>query len=193
VAYLVLLAGLTTSARSDDVSELDPQGRAMLAPLRNETLQPAQLFARLALKPTDVVADIGAGPGFLTLPLAKAVPHGRVIATDIQASYLAALQRRAKLAGVDNIETRVVTADRPGLDPHSVDVAIVCQVDHYLRDRAAYFSALATTLRTGGRVVLVNYERYRAADVDAARAAGLRPVQEWSPSPPFFVLVLKPS
>jgi 2-polyprenyl-3-methyl-5-hydroxy-6-metoxy-1,4-benzoquinol methylase len=168
--------------------ELDAQGQQMLSPLREQTLHPTELIARLHLRRSDVVADVGAGPGFLTLQLARAV--SRVIATDIREQYLAVLTQRAREAGVTNIETRVVAADQPGLERASIDVALVCQVDHYLRDRTSFFAALKTALRPGGRIVLVNYERYHAADTEAARAVKLRPVEEWAPSPPFFVMVL---
>jgi ubiquinone/menaquinone biosynthesis C-methylase UbiE len=164
----------------------------MLDPLREQALHPHELVAQLHLAPDAVVADVGAGVGFLTLELAHAVPRGRVIATDIRADYLAVNERRAKQAGIANLETRVVPADRPALPDHSVDVALLCQVDHALRDRAGYFAALVPALRPGGRIVLVNYARYREPDLEAARAAGLRVVDQWTPSPPFFMVALMP-
>jgi ubiquinone/menaquinone biosynthesis C-methylase UbiE len=170
--------------------ELDPVERTMLDPLREQALHPRELIARLQLAPTAVIADVGAGPGFLTLPLAAAVPRGRVIATDVRAEYLATLARRARAAGVANVETRVVPADRPALDAASIDLALLCQVDQYLPDRVAYLRELKRALKPHGRVVLVNYARFRDADLAAARAASLRVVDEWAPSPPFFVLTL---
>ena len=38
------------------------------------------LLTALALKPTDVVADIGAGTGFFSFPMARVVPQGKVLA-----------------------------------------------------------------------------------------------------------------
>jgi hypothetical protein len=72
-----------------------------------------------------------------------------------------------------------------------VDLVLLCQVDHYLIDRARYFAALLPALRPRGRLVLVNYRRHRAADLAAAHEVGLRVLDEWSPSPPFFVMVLQ--
>jgi SAM-dependent methyltransferase len=189
--WLLLLAviGGASLGRADEPA-LDGQGRAMLDPIREQALRPQALLARLRLAPTAVVADIGAGPGFLTLPLARAVPRGRVVATDVRADYLAVLLARAKQAGATNVRTRVVTPERPGLEARSVDVALLCQVDHQLADRAAYFAALVPALRVGGRIVLVNYARYRDADLEAARRAGRRVGDEWAPSPPVFALVL---
>jgi ubiquinone/menaquinone biosynthesis C-methylase UbiE len=185
-----VLAPSVVSAQSKD--ELDPMGRAMLDSLRVEALHPADLVARLRLQPDAIVADVGAGPGFLTLPLAQAVPRGKVIATDVRADYLVVAARRAVQAGRGNVKTLVVAPEAPGLEPHSVDVAILCQVDHYLRDRVRYLTALVQAMRPGGRIVLVNYARHRDANLAAAHAAFLRVVDEWNPSPPFFAVILVP-
>jgi ubiquinone/menaquinone biosynthesis C-methylase UbiE len=172
---------------------LDGMGRQMLDPLREQILHPAELVSRLSLRPDARVADVGAGPGFLTLTLARAVPRGTVLATDIRADYLAVAAERAAAAGLRNVRTRVVPPDRPALDARSIDVAILCQVDHYLADRAVYLTALVPALKPGGRIVIVNYAEHRDAVLAAARRAGLRVVDEWQPSVGFFVVALRPA
>jgi hypothetical protein len=47
-------------------------------------------------------------------------------------------------------------------------------------------------MRRGGGVALVNYVRNRDAALDAAHKVGLQVVDEWRPSPPFFVAILRP-
>jgi ubiquinone/menaquinone biosynthesis C-methylase UbiE len=188
---VVVLAAACTARGDDDV--LDGQGRAMLDLLRLEALRPDALIARLSPKPDAVIADVGAGPGFLSLPLARAVPAGKVIATDIREDYLRALSRRASDAKLSNITTVVSGRERPGLAPSSVDLIVLCQVDHYLVDRARYFGELAAALRPGGRLAIVNYRRYRDADLEAAKANSLQVADEWAPSLPFFLLVLTPT
>jgi SAM-dependent methyltransferase len=173
-------------------ADLDAVGKQMLDPLREQTLHPAELMARLQLRPDSIVADVGAGPGFLTVPLARAVPKGFVLATDINAEYLAVAARRSKEAGLKNVRPRLVAPEHPGLEVRSFDLIVLCQVDHYLADRVAYFAELVAALRSGGRIVLVNYLRNREAALAAAAKAGLRVVEEWHPSPPFFAAILKP-
>ena len=199
LAVLALTAALSCSSETDsprthaiDPGALDAVGRMMLDPLRNKALDPPALIARLAPAPDAVIADVGAGPGFLTLPLARAVSRGHVIATDIEPAYLDFLAANAREQHIVNIETKLVDAANPGLAPSSVDLALLCQLDHGLADRATYFAELTRALRPGGRIALVNYRRYRVADLAAARAANLRVVDEWSPSPPFFLLVFAP-
>ncbi len=168
-------------------------GRQMLDPLREQILRPRELVAHLALSPEARVADVGAGPGFFTLPLARAVPRGGVLATDVRADYLAVAAERAAAARLGNVRTRVVPRDRPDLPPRSIDLALLCQVDHFFADRAAYFAALIPSLRPGGRIVIVNYVEHREAVLAAARRAGLRVVDEWQPSLGFFLVALRPA
>ena len=190
-AWLLLLGALACRAAppADPMAGLDREGRAMLSPVRARQLPPDRLLAALGLRGDETVADVGAGPGYLTLPLAQALPRGRVIATDINASYLAALTRRA--AGVRNIETVVVAKDDPGLAPGSVDLALVVQVDHYLGDRADYFRKLRGALRPNGRIALVNFDRYRAPDLAAAQASGLAVSSSGDAGPGLFLVILK--
>lgn len=186
---LALLLTLAGCARE----ELDAQGRAMLDPAREARLRPAVLVEHLGLRPDAVVADIGAGPGLLTLPLARAVPQGRVIATDINPVYLRVLERRAQAAGLRQVETRRVTPDASGLDPGSVDLALLCQVDHVLRDRVGYLRQLVRALRPGGRIVIIHHTAHRPGAEALARAAGLTVVDAWAPSDDFFLLALEPA
>ena len=54
---------------------------------------PQLLLDELKLKPGMVVADIGAGSGYLSFPMAKRVaPNGKVLAVDIQPLQLVPLQ-----------------------------------------------------------------------------------------------------
>jgi ubiquinone/menaquinone biosynthesis C-methylase UbiE len=142
--------------------------------------QPDRLIAALGLRPGEHVADIGAGGGYLTLRLARAVgPRGRVVATDIDAAALRRLDQRARAAGLSQIETRLVRPDDPGLgpdlEPERFDLVLLAQVDHLLPDRAAYLQALRRVLRPGGRIAVSNAERHQAPLLQAARQAGCAP------------------
>ncbi len=151
----------------------------MLDPVRDKLLKPEELVARLALAPGQVVADLGAGPGYLTLGLARAVGgSGRVVATDISAAALAVLRRRAASAGLANVEARLVSASDPGLEPDSIDVALLCHVDSFLADRAAWLERLKPALRRGGRLVVIGYLPGKTPLMADAERAGLRLVEE---------------
>ena len=162
----------------------------MLSPQRARQLPPEKLIAALGLRGDETVADVGAGAGFFTLPLARALPRGRVIATDIEPTYLTVLGRRA--AGLHNIETKLVAKDDPGLAAESLDLALLVQVDHYLPGRAAYFSRLRAALRPSGRLALVNFDRYRALDIAAAEASNFTVTDSREVGPDLFLVILRP-
>jgi SAM-dependent methyltransferase len=189
---LALLALIVTAGCTGRGTEprLDSAGRDLLDPAREKMMHPEAIIARLALPADARVADIGAGPGFLTLPLARAVPRGSVVATDVRADYLELLRLRAAVAGLSSsITTRLAPPDDPDLADGEVDLAVLCQVDHYLRDRVAYFRKLAHGVRPGGRIALINYERFRQVALAAADRVDLRTVDDWQIAPGFFALV----
>lgn len=184
----VLLLGQTGCRRSG----LDAEDEAMLAPERLAALDPVGVVRRLRLPRNAVVADVGAGPGALTLVLGRAAPYGRVIATDIKPGALEALQKRARAQGLTNVETRVVTPTEPGLDPGSLDLAVLCQVDHLLPGRIHYLRALTAALRPGGRIALIHQRSHLPNARALLGAAGLVIVDEQLPASRYFLLIAAP-
>jgi ubiquinone/menaquinone biosynthesis C-methylase UbiE len=158
--------------------------------------QPERLVAALGITKGDAVAEIGAGGGYLTLRLAAAVgPTGQVVATDIDAAAISALRQRiAAEPGKElgPVSLRLVDPDDPGLLPDRFSLILLAQVDHLLKDRAAYLRALLPALRPGGRIAVANSERHRDAVYAAAASAGLRVEPALVELPAQFLLFLKP-
>jgi cyclopropane fatty-acyl-phospholipid synthase-like methyltransferase len=156
--------------------------------------QPERVIAALGLAPGMHVADVGAGAGYLTLRLARAVsPGGRVTATDIDPAALAELARRAGAAGGRApIEVRQVAPDDPGLEAGSYDRVLLAEVDQLLPDRAAYLDRLRAALAPGGRVAVENRIDRRAALMDAAARAGYAVDKDVTDLPGQFLVLLAP-
>ncbi|HEY7728307.1 MAG TPA: class I SAM-dependent methyltransferase [Candidatus Eisenbacteria bacterium] len=111
-------------------------------------------------------ADIGAGRGTFTAALARLLgPGSRIYAVERDARSLAALGRRREWSGA-----RVIPVDAdfsrpfelPGLDPGGLDGMLLANALHFARDAGVVLARLATRVRPGGRVVLVEYDRRRA-------------------------------
>ena len=117
------------------------------------------LLSALALQPGMVVADIGAGTGYLSRRMAPAVmPGGRVWAVDVQPEMVNLLQASAKRSGLTQIEARLGTVDDVRLPASSVDLAIMVDVYHELSHPYEVMASVMKSLKPGGRVVFVEYK-----------------------------------
>ncbi|GAB4459649.1 MAG: class I SAM-dependent methyltransferase [Elainellaceae cyanobacterium] len=139
------------------------QGAAWLErPGRSLQEQPDKVLPALGLKPTDVVADIGAGTGYFSFRLSALVPQGKVLAVDIQPEMIDILEffkQEAAEAGTpaDNVEPVLGESDNPQLAPESVDLALMVDAYHEFEYPREMMTAIVQALKPGGRVALVEY------------------------------------
>ena len=125
---------------------------------RNKEERTDLLLAALDLHPGMVVADIGAGTGYLSRRMAAAVaPGGKVLAVDVQPEMVRMLERLAKEPGVGRIEPSLGAVDDVRLPPASVDLAIMVDVYHELSQPYEVLTSIVRALRPGGRVAFVEY------------------------------------
>jgi ubiquinone/menaquinone biosynthesis C-methylase UbiE len=124
---------------------------------RIASLRTGEVIAKLNLKPTDVVADLGAGTGLFSLPLAKAVPSGRVYSVELDEGFLTQIRGKAKTENVTNIVPVLGKFTDPSLPARDVDVAFFHDVLHHVENRAAYLKSVASYLKPGGRVVVIEF------------------------------------
>lgn len=125
---------------------------------REEEERLTLLIRSLNLQPGQVVADIGAGSGVISMMMAeRLLPDGRVLAVDIQQEMLDRLAQRCERAGVDNVKPILGSARSPNLDPESVDLALMVDVYHEFEYPWEMLDQIARSLKPGGRVVFVEY------------------------------------
>ena len=115
------------------------------------------LIDRLPIDPEDVVADIGAGTGFFTFPIANRVPEGKVYAVDIQPEMLALLTSRAESLGVNNVEPLFGSETSPQLPVDAIDLAFIVDAYHEFSYPKEMGEGLVAALRPGGKLVLIEY------------------------------------
>ena len=115
------------------------------------------LLRALNLKPTDVVADIGAGTGFFTFLMAPELPKGKVLAVDIQPEMIQYLNEGKAKRKIANVQPVLGTESDPKLTASSIDLAILIDAYHEFSYPREMIGHIASALKPGGRVVLVEY------------------------------------
>lgn len=126
-------------------------------PSRDAWQMPDRVIAVLALKPGEVVADIGSGTGYFTVRLAKSAAAPKVYGADIESEMVTYLRDRAAKEGLKNVIPVQAVADSPNL-PEPVDVALIVDTYHHIGDRENYFRKLAKSLKPGGRVAIIDFK-----------------------------------
>lgn len=174
-AAVVLLAGVAAAQQRDP-----KQYQQILEnPDRLASLQVERVIQALGLRTGMRVADLGAGTGVFTLPLAKAVgADGKVYAIDIDTGLLAIVSDKAKAEGLANVDTVVAGPTDPRL-PAPVDLIFLCDTLHHLPEQGAYVRQFAKLLRPGGRVVVIEFAEGHWPEGHEAFAISASQVDGW--------------
>ena len=177
-------------------------------PGRDAWQKPREVIAALGIGPGMTVADLGAGTGYFTHHLAKAVaPGGTVYAIDTEPNLVTYLRARAEQEGAANVTPVLASADDPRLPAAAVDVVLVVDTFHHIDQRLGYFQRLKRVLRPGGRVAIIDWridqlpvgpppdhKIAREQVIEEMEAAGYRLAQEPAKLLPYhYVLVFEPS
>ncbi|WP_461200764.1 class I SAM-dependent methyltransferase [Anoxybacillus sp. TBDG-1] len=128
----------------------------LLNPKRRELIAPEKVVSILHISEHDVVADLGAGNGYFTVPIAKAAKT--VYAVDVQQEMLDLLKQHAEQEGVDNIAYIVSDVTATTIPTQSVDKALMAFVLHEIDDREAAFAEMARMTKPNGTFILIEWE-----------------------------------
>lgn len=131
---------------------LESQGRV-------KNLQIERVIRALEIEPGQRLADVGAGTGLFSRPLARAAGQGGVVyAVDINPELLSHIEETAKREGIRNIRTVLAMEDDPQI-PEPVDLIFLCDTLHHIDNRAGYMKTLRRYLRADGRIAIVDFAR----------------------------------
>lgn len=126
-------------------------------PSRELQEQPQLIMNVLDLAPDAVVADIGAGTGYMTVRMAQQVPEGKVFAVDVQPEMLDLLSQRLAEENIAGVELVQGSEDDPHLPNASVDLALMVDAYHEFAYPREMMEQLKQALKPGGQVVLAEY------------------------------------
>jgi ubiquinone/menaquinone biosynthesis C-methylase UbiE len=150
---LAALGAAQTAHQHHPPHDAAEYARILEDPQRDTWQLPHQVVMALELKPTETVADIGAGTGYFARRFAH---HAKkVYAVDIDPKLLEMIRKDAP----SNLETVLAAPDDPKLPPASVDTIFFCDVLHHIENRGAYYAKLARALKPGGRIVDIDFHK----------------------------------
>ena len=145
------LSALGQVAHQHHPPSSDEYAKVLEDPERDAWQKPHEVIGALKLRPSDVVADIGAGTGYFSRRLA--MHAAKVYAVDIDSKLL----EIAKKNSPGNVVTLVSKPEDSLLPAGSVDVVFFCDVIHHIEDRVSYYRRLGPALKPGGRIVVVDF------------------------------------
>jgi ubiquinone/menaquinone biosynthesis C-methylase UbiE len=175
-------------------------------PGRDAWQKPDAVLQTLGVAPGMTVADLGAGTGYFSVHLAKAVgDKGKVLAIDVEPKLVDYMKERAAKAHLAQMVAVLAPTDDPKLPAGGVDLVLIVDTWHHIDDRLHYLAKLAAGLKPGGRVAVVDFKKgdFPVGPPDAhkleAKAvtaefveAGWSLAKQWDELPYQYVLVFTP-
>ena len=159
---LALAAMALLGASQPAFAQLAPRSaeewiKTLESPNRVAALKIGETLEALKVKPGMIVADIGAGSGLFTFPLARALrPGGTVLAVEVDEALLNHITEAAGEQGIINVKPVYAEYNDPILS-EPVDLALINDVLHHIEDRATYLKNLAKYMKPAGRVALIDF------------------------------------
>ena len=129
-------------------------------PEREAEEAPDQALDVLGIRAGMVVADVGAGTGYMSLRMARRVgPTGKVYANDLQPEMLLKLHAKSQREKLSNVETVQGTESDPKLPPNTMDLVLLVDVYHEFSQPQAMLDKIRESLKPDGRLVLLEYRK----------------------------------
>jgi ubiquinone/menaquinone biosynthesis C-methylase UbiE len=129
-------------------------------PERVDEEEPDRALDVLKIPKGAVVADVGAGSGYMTVKLSRRVgPAGKVYANDIQPEMLRLLGLRLKNENITNVTLVQGDVDNPRLPADTLDLELLVDVYHEFSAPQIMLKHLREALKPAGRLVLLEYRK----------------------------------
>jgi ubiquinone/menaquinone biosynthesis C-methylase UbiE len=125
---------------------------------RQQEERPDLAISALKLRPSDTVADIGAGTGYFSLAIAAQLSSGKVLAVDVQPEMQEIMAYLQKEKGIKNVVPILGTTQDPNLPDASVDLALIVDAYHEFDYPQEMLQAIAKSLKPNGRLALLEYK-----------------------------------
>ncbi len=143
----------TEAGRATTLKILEGEGR-------EKYQKPDEVIRNMALKEGDVVCEVGAGSGYFTPFLSKAVGGtGKVYAEDPQVEFVDLLKKKTTAQGLNNVEIVLGTYTDTNLADRVCDVTLLLDVYHHFEWPKPMLDAIKRDTKPRGRLIVVDFYR----------------------------------
>lgn len=134
------------------------QGMSWLErPEREKEENVSKLIRNMDIKPTDVIADIGAGSGYHVFKMAPIAKEGLIYAVDIQEEMLNAIRQKMKKGLAKNVTPIKGNDKSVELPENTVDKILMVDVYHEFSYPIEMIASMKKALKTDGKIYLIEY------------------------------------
>lgn len=127
---------------------------------RRRMIPPHETLVNLGLVESDLIADIGCGIGYFTIPAAEIVgPGGQVFAIDTSPEMLNDVEKTAEEKGISNIKIIQTDENNLKLGDEMATFALVSNVLHEVDDTAKFLSEISRVLLNNGRIAVIEWQK----------------------------------
>ena len=145
----------TPAQRAKAASEMDPW-------IRGSVQRSDALVDSLGLHAGETIADVGTGVGHLLPYIIKRIGSGgKIFAVDIYPEFVDKTRQRIAAEGWQNVYALLGTDRDTKLPDNRLDGAILLDTYHHLDYPQATMRGVRRALKSGGRVFVIDYYRYR--------------------------------
>lgn len=138
-------------------SDIEKWTKAFDDPARDQWQKPKFVVDKLELKRAKCIADIGAGTGYFSTRIARAVPRATVYAVDVEPNMVMHLKSRAEREGLNNHKAVQATEEFPRELPTNCDLVVLVDTYHHIENRSVYFKKALTHLNKRGRLAIIDF------------------------------------
>jgi len=136
-------------------SSVEDLAKRFESPERDAYQKPEKVLAFFGDISGKKIMDIGAGSGYFSVKLAKKGAH--VIAADVNDEFQAIIKERIDTEKLENLTTRKIPYDSPGLEDKEVDMVLMVNTYHHIENRPEYFAKVKNGLKNKGKLVIIDF------------------------------------
>lgn len=133
----------------------------LLDPKRKQLISPDTVMDLLGLGRDDIVAELGAGNGFFTVPIA-AHTDKTVYAVDIEPKMLELLKEHASIDNIDNIKYIESNLERIPIQDGEIEKILIAFVIHEVPDRIKVYHELNRVRKQGGKIIILEWQAVKS-------------------------------